>query len=73
MADSKGYDEMVRRAITEPNFRKQLLRSPKEVIAKEGYDVGKDVVALIEGLDVEAAEAALANVDQLVGDRKAAW
>jgi streptomycin 6-kinase len=69
---NKGYHELIGRAINDQDFRAQLLKDPKGVIGKGGYDVPQEFVAKLESIDLKAAEAAISDLEQKF-DLKAAW
>lgn len=69
----KGYEEMVGRAITDAEFRGKLLKDPKGTIATEGYEVSADIMAKLEAIDENAANAAVSDLQAKFGDQKAAY
>lgn len=70
---NKGYDEMIGRAITDPEFRGKLIKDPKGTIAAEGYEVADEVVTKLEAIDGSAADAAVQDLQAKLGDQKAAF
>jgi hypothetical protein len=70
---TKGYEEMIGRAVTDATFRAQLLSDPKATLAKEGYTVAPEVIAKLEAIDAAAAEAAAKDLEQKFGDLKTGW
>lgn len=50
-------DQLVDRAIEDPEFRQRLLADPEGVVTAEGYDLSSDAVALIKRLCTMPPEA----------------
>lgn len=67
-----GKEELIGRAVIDPEFRARLLADPEGTITAEGYDVPADLVAQIKALDPEAANAAAAGLDAAFAERRAA-
>jgi len=69
---SKGRDELIGKAVMDPEFRKRLLADPEKVIADEGYEIDDALLEQLRNIDPEAAEAATSSIDLSFADRKAA-
>ena len=69
---ARTYEDMIGRAVTDPDFRKRLLTDPETTIRVEGYEVSAEVLQQIKAIDPEAAEAAAREIDHAVGNRMAA-
>jgi hypothetical protein len=68
----KSQEELIGRAVIDPEFRKRLLSDPEGTIRAEGYEVDQDFLDQLKSIDPEAAEAAAANLDSAFPERKAA-
>ncbi len=58
----KTEQDLISRAIREPEFRNRLLKDPDEVIRTEGYSVGEETQARLKSastMSPQALEAAM--------------
>jgi len=69
---NKAQEEIIGRAVVDPDFRKRLLADPEGTIAAEGYSASPEFIAQLKAMDSEAAAAAAANLDEAFPQRKAA-
>lgn len=44
----KTEQDLIGRAVVDPEFRKRLLADPDEVVVSEGYDVSPEMIAQIK-------------------------
>ena len=44
----KGLQELIQRAVDDPDFRRRLLADPEEVIRVEGYKVDSEIIAKLK-------------------------
>lgn len=56
--------EIIGKAITDPEFRQQLLNDPDAAIAVSGYELDEDQMEALRNLDSEAVDRA---IEELVG------
>ena len=57
-ADDKTKEALFARAVTDPEFRAQLLADPEGTIKAGGYEIDEDSLEMIKSFDADAAEAA---------------
>jgi hypothetical protein len=72
MDSNKTIHELIGRAVTDPDFRMRLFDDPEGTLAAEGYKIAPEVVEKFKALDVEAAEAAINQLDEAFAGRSAA-
>jgi len=72
MDSNKTIHELIGRAVTDPDFRMRLFNDPEGTIAAEGYTVASEIIEKFKALDVDAAEAAINQLDEAFAGRTAA-
>jgi len=68
----KAQEEIIGRAVIDPDFRSRLLADPEGTIKAEGYTATPEFIAQLQNMDTEAAMAAASNLDGAFAQRKAA-
>ncbi|HZF52409.1 MAG TPA: Franean1_4349 family RiPP [Polyangiaceae bacterium] len=69
---SKTLNELIGRAVTDPDFRMRLFNDPERTLADDGYELSPEVIEKLKSLDIEAAEAAVNQLDEAFAGRSAA-
>lgn len=68
---SKGLNELIGRAVTDPDFRQQLLTDPEGTVKAGGYEIPTETMDQLKQIDPSAAEAAAKNLDETFARRVA--
>lgn len=68
----KSLNELIGRAVLDPNFRRRLFEDPEQTLAEEGYDLGPEIIEKFKNLDIDAAEEAVSQLDEAFSGRSAA-
>ncbi|MGH8901011.1 MAG: Os1348 family NHLP clan protein [Egibacteraceae bacterium] len=61
----KDLEELIQRAIDEPDFRRRLFADPEEVVRTEGYTVSSETIAEIKKAGEAPPDAIDAVVEQM--------
>lgn len=72
MTNQKSINELIGRAVTDPDFRMRLFDDPERTLAEEGYELSPEMLEKLKSIDVEAAEAAVNQLDDAFAGRSAA-
>jgi hypothetical protein len=67
----RGREELIGRAVTDPDFRKRLLEDPDGTIRAEGFQIDAETLAKLKQIDPVAAEEAAKNLDETFASRAA--
>jgi hypothetical protein len=67
----KGYNELVGRMVNDAAFRAEVLSSPRDVLVREGFKVGDDVVEQLEAIDLATAEKVVKSLEKKFGTKSA--
>ena len=70
----KNQDDLIGRAVIDPEFRRRLLADPEGTIAAGDYEVSPAFLTQLKTIDPDAAEAAVAATGSSadLAERKAA-
>ena len=68
----KSQEEVIGRAVIDPDFRDRLLKDPEGTVKAEGYAVSAEFITQLKDMDTDAAMAAASNLDGAFAQRKAA-
>ena len=71
-ADDKTKEALFARAVTDPEFRAQLLADPEGTIKAGGYEIDDESLEMIKSFDADAAEAAAKSAGGGLDARRAA-
>lgn len=61
----KGLQELIKRAVDDPEFRRRLLAAPEEVVSTEGYQIDSETIAKLKKTGEAPPEAIDALVERL--------
>jgi hypothetical protein len=62
---AKGLQELIQRAVEDPDFRRKLLADPEEVVRIEGYEISSEKIEKIKEFSEAPPEAIDAIVQQV--------
>lgn len=68
----KGVQELIERAVRDPQFRRRLLDDPEGVIREENYEISEEKLAEIKKASAAPPEAIDVIIEQIrTGERRA--